>query len=244
MRNQSPGAPDYLSDAVQLMKHNVSERLFVEEIADYLKLSTRQLERAFKRHFNTSPSQYYLRVRLNTARNLLRHSSAPVRAIAIETVSSRCSISASVISIISRYAPPRSAAAERRCRGAPARWAEQTALREAFMARRSGGRQARKAQRSAPLADAIKPVHPGESGGQFKPLTQADVAAITDNIFRLLEEVGFADATPHCIDTCTRAGAGAGRRRSLADAARPGRAGHGASDAQPRAARAGSPARP
>ena len=85
VRNQSPGAPDYLSDAVQLMKHNVSERLFVEEIADYLKLSTRQLERAFKRHFNTSPSQYYLRVRLNTARNLLRHSSAPVRAIAIET---------------------------------------------------------------------------------------------------------------------------------------------------------------
>ena len=75
------------------------------------------------------------------------------------------------------------------------------------MARRSGGRQARKAQRSAPLADAIKPVHPGESGGQFKPLTQADVAAITDNIFRILEEVGFADATPHCIDTCTRAGA-------------------------------------
>lgn len=85
VRNQSPGAPDYLSDAVQLMKHNVSERLFVEEIATYLKVSTRQLERAFKRHFNTSPSQYYLRVRLNAARNLLRHSSMTVRAIAIET---------------------------------------------------------------------------------------------------------------------------------------------------------------
>ena len=85
VRNQSPGAPDYLSDAVQLMKHNVSERLFVEEIAHYLKVSTRQLERAFKRYFNTSPSQYYLRVRLNAARNLLRHSSMTVRAIAIET---------------------------------------------------------------------------------------------------------------------------------------------------------------
>ena len=85
VRNQSPGAPEYLSDAVQLMKHNVSERLFVEEIAEYLKVSTRQLERAFKRYFNTSPSQYYLRVRLNAARNLLRHSSMTVRAIAIET---------------------------------------------------------------------------------------------------------------------------------------------------------------
>ena len=85
VRNQSPGAPDYLSDAVQLMKHNISERLFVEEIAEYLNVSTRQLERAFKRYFNTSPSQYYLRARLNAARNLLRHSSMTVRAIAIET---------------------------------------------------------------------------------------------------------------------------------------------------------------
>ncbi len=75
------------------------------------------------------------------------------------------------------------------------------------MARRSGGRQARKAQRSAPLADAIKPVHPGESGGQFKPFSETDVAAVTENIFRILEEVGFADATPHCIETCTAAGA-------------------------------------
>ena len=75
------------------------------------------------------------------------------------------------------------------------------------MARRSGGRQARKAQRSAPLTDAIKPVHPGESGGQFKPLSDADVAAVSENVFRILEEIGFADATPHCIETCTGAGA-------------------------------------
>ena len=75
------------------------------------------------------------------------------------------------------------------------------------MARRAGGRRARKAQRSAPLADAIKPVHPGESGGRFKPFSDADVSAVTENIFRILEEVGFADATPHCIETCTSAGA-------------------------------------
>ena len=75
------------------------------------------------------------------------------------------------------------------------------------VARRSGGRQARKAQRAAPLADAIKPVHPGESGGQFKPFSESDVAAVTENVFRILEEVGFADATPHCIKTCTAAGA-------------------------------------
>jgi trimethylamine--corrinoid protein Co-methyltransferase len=75
------------------------------------------------------------------------------------------------------------------------------------MARRSGGRQARLAQRSAPLADKIKPVHPGETGGQYKPLGDKDITAIKENIFRLLEEVGFGDATPHCIETCTEAGA-------------------------------------
>ncbi len=75
------------------------------------------------------------------------------------------------------------------------------------MARQSGGRKARRALRSAPLADALKPVHPGEAGGQFQPLKGADVEAINANVFRILEEVGFGDATPHCIETCTSVGA-------------------------------------
>jgi len=75
------------------------------------------------------------------------------------------------------------------------------------MARRSGGRRARVAQRSSPLADLVKPVHPGETGGQYKPLSDRDIAAITENILRLLEEIGFGDATPHCIEACTRIGA-------------------------------------
>ena len=75
------------------------------------------------------------------------------------------------------------------------------------MARRSGGRRARQALRSAPLADEVKPVHPGEVGGRYKPLSDSDVAEIDANVFRILEEVGFNDATPHCIETCTAVGA-------------------------------------
>jgi len=75
------------------------------------------------------------------------------------------------------------------------------------MARRSGGRQARKALRSAPLAEEVKPVHPGELGGRYRPLSDSDVAAIDDNIYKILEEVGFNDATPHCIEMCTSVGA-------------------------------------
>ena len=63
------------------------------------------------------------------------------------------------------------------------------------------------ALRSAPLAEDIKPVHPGETGGEYKPLTEADIAAIDSNIFRILEEVGFNQATPHCIEACTAVGA-------------------------------------
>ena len=75
------------------------------------------------------------------------------------------------------------------------------------MARRSGGRQARHAQRSAPLAEHMKPVRPGELGGRYQPFSAADVDAVVATIFRILEEVGFKDATPHCIEACTAIGA-------------------------------------
>ena len=73
--------------------------------------------------------------------------------------------------------------------------------------RKSGGREARIALRSAPLTEEEKPVLPGEIGGRYKPLSDKQVAAIEANIFRILEEIGFADATPHCIETCVAFGA-------------------------------------
>ena len=75
------------------------------------------------------------------------------------------------------------------------------------MGRRSGGRKARQALRSAPLAEDLKPVHAGETGGRYRPLSDADVAAVSDNIFRILAEIGFNQATPHCVDACTGVGA-------------------------------------
>jgi trimethylamine--corrinoid protein Co-methyltransferase len=50
-------------------------------------------------------------------------------------------------------------------------------------------------------------VVPGETGGQYKPLSGADVDAVLATIYRILEEIGFQDATQHCIDTCTAVGA-------------------------------------
>ncbi len=84
------------------------------------------------------------------------------------------------------------------------------------MSRRAGGRKSRVAIRSAPLAEELKPVRPGESAGQYRPLTDEGVEAVAENCFRILEEVGFNQATPHCIETCTAYGAqlgGDGRLR-------------------------------
>jgi trimethylamine--corrinoid protein Co-methyltransferase len=75
------------------------------------------------------------------------------------------------------------------------------------MGRRVNSREAKIAIRKAALADDLKPVHAGLEGGQYRPLTDTDVAAINDTVFKILEEVGFADATPHCIETCVAIGA-------------------------------------
>ncbi len=75
------------------------------------------------------------------------------------------------------------------------------------MARRSNARAAKIALRKATLAENLKPVHPGETGGQYKPLTKSDIEQINGTVFRILEEIGFADANQHCIDTCISVGA-------------------------------------
>ncbi|MFI0843845.1 trimethylamine methyltransferase family protein [Mesorhizobium sp. IMUNJ 23232] len=73
--------------------------------------------------------------------------------------------------------------------------------------RRSGGREARRALRSAPLADDIRPIRPGLEGGRYKPLVQQDLEKIHGAVLHLLETVGFANAIPSCIEALTRAGA-------------------------------------
>jgi trimethylamine--corrinoid protein Co-methyltransferase len=83
------------------------------------------------------------------------------------------------------------------------------------MARRSNARQAKIAMRKAALAEDLKPVRPGESGGQYRPLSETDIAQIDATVFRILEEVGFADATEHCIETCKAIGAVYGEDRRL-----------------------------
>jgi len=72
---------------------------------------------------------------------------------------------------------------------------------------RSGGRAARVAARGAPLADNLRPVRAGMSGGQYKPLTEAGMQRIHLAALDALETIGLADAPPSGIEIMTRAGA-------------------------------------
>lgn len=73
--------------------------------------------------------------------------------------------------------------------------------------RRSGGRQARQALRAAPLAEAVRPVRAGMSGGAYSPLSDADVLRIHRTAIEACEIIGFADAPPSGIEALTKAGA-------------------------------------
>ena len=73
--------------------------------------------------------------------------------------------------------------------------------------RRSGGRQARKALRAAPLAQDIRPVRAGMSGGAYRPLSEIDVQNIHHAALDALEQIGLADAPPSGVEVMTNAGA-------------------------------------
>ncbi len=73
--------------------------------------------------------------------------------------------------------------------------------------RRGGGRAARVAQRSAPLAEDQRPVRPGLTGGQYKPLTNAQVLRIHEAALDALEGVGLSQAPETGVEIMTAAGA-------------------------------------
>lgn len=73
-----------LQEVVALMESNVREPLSLDELADYLSVSRRQLERLFLKYLHCTPSRYYLRLRLIRARQLLQQSALPVMQVAAE----------------------------------------------------------------------------------------------------------------------------------------------------------------
>lgn len=70
--------------------------------------------------------------------------------------------------------------------------------------RRSGGRITRLADRRK--GGGPRAVTPGLSGGQYRPLTDAAVERIHHTALDVLENIGFADATPALVELATAKG--------------------------------------
>ena len=75
----------HVIDAITLMKTNIEEPLTLADIAKYVGISERQLQRQFAKQLGVSPQQYYLNLRLEHAKNLLQHTTMPVTTISMAT---------------------------------------------------------------------------------------------------------------------------------------------------------------
>lgn len=72
-----------LALALQVMENNIEDPLTPDEISEVVTLSTRQLERLFARYMGMSPKRYYLKLRLERARDLLRQTDMSVTDVCV-----------------------------------------------------------------------------------------------------------------------------------------------------------------
>lgn len=79
------GKSDKLKRIVELMADHLDEPFSAVQLAKTAGLSVRQVERLFLRHLNVTPGRYYMRLRLERARELLRQTNMPILDVAIAT---------------------------------------------------------------------------------------------------------------------------------------------------------------
>jgi len=72
-----------LSLVIQQMEQNIEEPISPSILAKDVGMSTRQLERLFRRYLNRSPKRYYMELRLQKARNLLMQTDMSVINVAL-----------------------------------------------------------------------------------------------------------------------------------------------------------------
>jgi transcriptional regulator GlxA family with amidase domain len=83
LRNRIGIAQPVIVKAIEIMEGTIETPLRTPQIARRTGVSTRQLERLFLRYLGCSPTQHYIRVRLEKARKLLRHTTLSVLGIGV-----------------------------------------------------------------------------------------------------------------------------------------------------------------
>lgn len=72
-----------LSQVIARMEANLEEPISPAQLAEDAGMSTRQLERLFRRYLNRSPKRYYMETRLNRARKLLMQTELSIIEVAL-----------------------------------------------------------------------------------------------------------------------------------------------------------------
>ncbi|HMQ57895.1 MAG TPA: helix-turn-helix domain-containing protein, partial [Rhizobiaceae bacterium] len=79
------GKSEKLRKVTQLMADHLDEPLAAGDLAKSVGLSVRQVERLFLRHLGATPGRYYMTLRLERARELLRQTNVPILEVALAT---------------------------------------------------------------------------------------------------------------------------------------------------------------
>jgi AraC family transcriptional regulator, glycine betaine-responsive activator len=72
-----------LATVIHMMEENIEDPISPAVLASDVGMSTRQLERLFRRYLNKSPKRYYMEMRLQKARNLLMQTDMSVINVAL-----------------------------------------------------------------------------------------------------------------------------------------------------------------
>ena len=75
--------PETVARGVELLSQNIDTPITIAEVARQLKISTKQLERIFKRSTGQSPKQYHRTLRMKAARQLVIYSKDNMASIAM-----------------------------------------------------------------------------------------------------------------------------------------------------------------
>lgn len=83
INTENPTFPQSLRNILELMNSNIEEPLNINELAYHASISRRAIERLFQQYLETTPSKYYLELRITNARRLLVQSNNTIANIAV-----------------------------------------------------------------------------------------------------------------------------------------------------------------
>ncbi len=74
-----------VTEAIRLMENSIADPMSMAELTDQAGLSTRHLERVFRKVFNDTPAKFYKRLRARKARAMIEETLMPMVEIAVAT---------------------------------------------------------------------------------------------------------------------------------------------------------------